>query len=174
MAEPTKAWEQNLVNTRAPRIPVRPNALTGKEVRVKCYVYSGIPGSGKSTLVRERHPGVVVCSADDFFVVEGEYRFDPRSLPAAHGACLRKFVNALEVGHEVVADNTATTVAEVAPYAALALAYGYDLLVVTVHCDPEVAAARNTHGVPAVACRAMADRLAKRELPPWWPTENIG
>jgi hypothetical protein len=39
MAEPTKAWEQNLVNTRAPRISVRLNALTGKGATREDRIY---------------------------------------------------------------------------------------------------------------------------------------
>lgn len=69
---------------------------------------------------------------------------------------------------DVVVDNTNTTVAEIAPYAALALAYGHELEIVTLDCDPAIGAKRNTHGVPLAACNAMHLRLADRQLPPWW------
>jgi hypothetical protein len=143
---------------------------------MKVYIYSGVPGSGKSTLVREHHAGAIVCSADHHFTDDdGVYRFDPTQLPEAHGACLRKFAGYAAIGGpgdpDLVVDNTNTTVAEIAPYAALALAYGHELLVVTVECDPAVAAARNTHGVPEAAVKRMAASLAARQLPPWWKHE---
>lgn len=139
---------------------------------MKVVIYSGVPGSGKSTLAAKEHPGAPVCSADHFFERDSVYAFNPARLPEAHAACLRKFVELVQAGGwpVIVVDNTNTTAAEVAPYAALALAYDYALEIVTVHCDPDVAAARNTHGVPVHAVRAMATRLAERALPPWWPT----
>jgi predicted kinase len=139
-------------------------------------ILRGIPGSGKSTWTRENAPGAVVCSADHFFEVSGEYKFDPRQLPAAHGACIRKFVGAVsDPRNTVVVDNTSTSVAEVSPYASLALAYGHDLRIVTLRVDPETAHARNVHGVGIEGIRAMARRLEEStgQLPPWWPEEVI-
>lgn len=140
-------------------------------------ILCGIPGAGKSTLRAHTYAGVPVCSADDYFVEDGVYRFDPSKLPAAHAACLRRFVYLLTERQEditdIVVDNTNTTVAEIAPYAALALAYGYTLDIVTVECDPEVAFTRQTHGVPLAAIQAMAKRLSARDLPPWWPHRRV-
>lgn len=138
-------------------------------------ILRGIPGSGKSTLARGlAHDGVVVVSADDYFVgSDGSYKFDPKKLPAAHGDCLRRFVTHLDANHRgVVVDNTNTTAVEVAPYAALALAYGRDLRIITVVCDPVIAAARNIHGVSLDAVKAMHNRLMCAEFPPWWPHEE--
>lgn len=153
---------------------------------MKVTIYSGVPGSGKSTIIRRDHPGAIVCSADHWYERNGSYLedFNPAELPKAHGACLLKFARALEHGfsvlgatdaltYEIVVDNTNTTAVEIAPYAALALAYGANLEIVTVQCDPEVAAARNSHGVPRASVLAMADRIAKRDLPPWWPHRVI-
>lgn len=141
---------------------------------MKATIYCGVPGAGKTTCVDINHPFTTVHSADHYFMsADGEYKFDASKLPQAHAACLRGFVGSLMMGEDVVVDNTNTTVAEIAPYAALALAYGYDLLIRTVECDPDVAAARNVHGVPVTAVRAMADRLAKRELLPWWRHEVV-
>lgn len=142
---------------------------------MKVIILSGIPGAGKSTYAERRYPDAYVVSADSYFMVDGEYRFDPAGLPAAHGACLRDFTRALQA-HEhatLVVDNTNISVAEIAPYAALALAYGADLRIVTVNADPENAWARNVHGVPAQSIRRMFDALNKRELPPWWPVEHV-
>jgi predicted kinase len=143
-----------------------------KTVIIMC----GISGSGKSTRAAKFYPKAMVVSADHFFMVDGEYRFDPSKLPQAHGACLRNFVMCLQGDADmVVVDNTNTTVAEVAPYAALALAYGYDLKVEILKVDVETAAARNLHGVPKAGIVKMAERLEalKDSLPPWWPCEEV-
>lgn len=135
---------------------------------------SGIPGSGKSTYVKEQMPDAVVCSADHFFMKNGRYDFNPALLGQAHAACLKKFAEALQSGApEVVVDNTNISTLELAPYVALAAAYGVHCAVITVHCHPEVAHSRNTHGVPLHAVQRMAEALQKRELPPYWDVEVV-
>lgn len=138
-------------------------------------ILAGVSGSGKSTIAAMCRGEVV--SADHFFLdKEGVYQFDPAKLPEAHGWCLRRFVALLQdCTASVVVDNTNTTVAELAPYAALALAYGYDLRIVIVECDPRIAFERNKHGVPLASVEAQASRLAclAASLPPWWPVEVI-
>lgn len=137
-------------------------------------ILAGVPGSGKSTYVNNLGLSrESVVSADNYFVgSDGEYRFDPTKLGAAHGDCLRGFVSALMKGMAtVVVDNTNTTAIEMAPYVALAAAYGYMVEIVRFSCDPAVAAERNVHGVPERAVRAMADRLDRTfqdGLPPFW------
>lgn len=139
-------------------------------------ILQGISGSGKSTVASKLAPPEAVCSADDTFMVEGKYVFNPARLPEAHGNCLKKFVALLTgpVKCGIVVDNTNTTVAEIAPYVALAQAYGRDVTIVTVPCDPLVAAKRNTHGVPETACIAMWQRIEQtnKTLPPWWKRVN--
>lgn len=136
-------------------------------------IMRGVPGSGKSTYTKGRRK----VSADSFFEVDGEYRFDPRLLPHAHGKCLRDFIDLCRnpEGDELVVDNTGTTIAEIAPYAATALAYGHSIKIITLECDPEVAAARNVHGVPRAAVIAMHKRLQEdtAKIPPWWPHEIV-
>ena len=132
-------------------------------------VLRGVPGSGKSTLVRKEFNGAKTVSADDFFVVEGEYRFDPTKLPLAHQACFRGFVEACLFGTPlIVVDNTSTTAMEASPYVLCGETYGYKVEVVTLHCDPKVAASRNLHGVPEAAVLRMDERLRGEFIPPWW------
>jgi len=74
--------------------------------------------------------------------------------------------------------HTNTTVAEAAPYAALALAYGYELKIVIFNVqyrDIEKIAARNTHAVPVKTIFGQWHRISKlkNELPPYWPVENV-
>lgn len=139
---------------------------------MKVTILRGVPGSGKSTYVARNFAAAAWYSADNFFINDkGVYVFDPPKLPQAHGRCLKEFVQHLErrTGVDAVIDNTNTTAVEVAPYAALALAYGHELEIVTLQCDPIVAWGRNTHGVPVEAVKAMHRRLTEAQLMPWWP-----
>ena len=144
-------------------------------------ILQGVPGSGKSFYANEfvarTQAKSVVCSADDYFYQLGggtKYAFDARQLGAAHGACFRKFIASVQEGVEVVVvDNTNTTVSEISPYVLGGEAYGYEVEIIRVLCDPEVAAARNTHKVPEKAIRAMADRIASCSCPPWWKVTTV-
>jgi hypothetical protein len=107
----------------------------------------------------------------------GEYAFDPARLGECHAICLRTFVELVRSPGNlpVVVDNTNTTIAEIAPYAALALAYGHDLEIVLLQASPGIAAARNIHGVPESTVRQMATRAGATywRLPPWWPKSIV-
>lgn len=147
---------------------------------MRVTILQGIPGAGKSSLIPFKNSLNVnkrVVSADAYFTdAEGNYRFDPTKLPQAHARCLREYTTLLtllnsEPQAEIVVDNTNTTVAEVAPYYALAQAYGYAVRIVYLPCYPEVAAARNLHGVTREGCERMAATIQQRwerECPIWW------
>jgi predicted kinase len=145
-------------------------------MKMVVVVMRGVSGSGKSTYIKNNYPGAIVCSADDYFVQNGSYQFDAAKLPQAHGACLRKFVDVLAVNANnvlhptVVVDNTNCGVDEVAPYAALASAYGYELRVVTLLVDPSVAHSRNVHGVKLETVQNQYKRLyaGTRAMPDRW------
>lgn len=144
----------------------------------KLIILRGLPGSGKSTLQKRDYPDAVVASADQFFMVDGEYRFNPARLPEAHGTCCRTVIGALQVESPlIVVDNTAISVVEIAPYVLLAQAYGYDAEIITLCCDPAVAAARNLHGVPvSVIVNKIAPAMVAAEaaFPPWWQHRMVG
>ncbi len=153
-------------------------------------ILSGVSGSGKSTYARKLwnalEPGnyCKVVSADDFFMRDGHYIFDPKRLSDAHGKCFRDFIAALNSNEGfkpeydlVVVDNTNTTVSEVSPYILGAQAYGWDVEILTVMCrtdeDVKVCASRNSHGVPSDVVFAQHNRLCARELMPWWKNTTM-
>jgi len=137
------------------------------------FIVRGLPGSGKSTVAEAL--GDIVRAADDFFMVDGEYRFDPRQLPQAHAAC-QSAVNGdlIESGAAVVA-NTFTSRWEFAAYLSIAESHGARIVVVDTFdagMTDEELASKNVHGVPVEAIRAMrqrweADWRAGDPRPPW-------
>jgi predicted kinase len=115
----------------------------------RVFVLQGPQGSGKSTFTRNfRH--AVICSADAFFIgPDGVYKHVEADLKHAHAWCLRRFVEAVRDGQElVIVDNTNAQKWEMGPYVALARAYDYEVETHTFMVDPKVAFERNVHNVP--------------------------
>ena len=90
------------------------------------YITRGISGSGKSTLAKTLAPKENIFSTDDFFMVDGEYRFDPKKLGEYHKKNQQRVEEALKKGiSPIVVDNTNTQGWEIKPYVELADKYGY-------------------------------------------------
>lgn len=124
------------------------------------YILRGISGSGKSTYTKANFPNAFVASADNFFVKDDVYTFDPTKLGNAHAWCFRQFEDALQRGDDaVVVDNTNTKLWEFKSYVETAAKYGYDVKVIRLAVDPLIAAARNLHGVPAEKVQQMQNRF---------------
>lgn len=142
------------------------------------YIMRGIPGAGKTTWARENLPDAHILSADDYFVDGGVYRFDPSKLGAAHDHCFRscmllmsKFAAAhldLTDGPDIVIDNTNIKAWEIAPYVALASAYGWQHQIVTIYADILKATDRNVHGVSRYRIMQMWGNMNREELPSHW------
>lgn len=141
-------------------------------------IMRGVPGSGKSTYQAKRVPGYhVVCSTDDHpGLYDEDGKFHPELLGEAHASNLRNFIyhivesNTRYDSTTVVVDNTNITVAELAPYVQIALAYGKEVTVITLMGDPDIAARRNVHGVPENRVFSMYDMLIKEtdNFPKFW------
>ena len=133
-------------------------------------IMRGLPGSGKSTVVRliqHVYFKAVVCSADDYFLnPQGSYIFDQGKIKAAHEACQAKALQACESGvSPVVIDNTCVRRWEMVHYAKLADAHRYVVIVLEPQTpwkhDPAELAKRNKHGVTE---EILAQKLASFEL----------
>ena len=134
---------------------------------------SGVPGSGKTTWAHEHKPNALVISADDYFVVNGVYRYASNESHEAHVECMGMFLDAIDDGKEIVIDNTNTSVAEVSPYYMVACASGYQSTLVTLHCDPDLAFSRCVHNVPRDVIVRMHDKIKFRRLPLTWRSLEI-
>ena len=95
------------------------------------YLLRGLPGSGKSTLVREI--GDAFVEADMFFNVNGEYKFDGSKIKEAHAWCKSTVREWMEINDNtwgiefanIAVSNTFTQEWEMEDYYKLAEEYGY-------------------------------------------------
>lgn len=139
---------------------------------MKVIIMRGAPGSGKSYWIANNAPEAAVCSADNYFKINGEYRFDPARLPNAHDQCLKHFLKIAYAGRiEIVVDNTNTKVFEIAPYYRTAEVYGYDVEIVWMIAPPEKCKERNTHNVPPHVIDSMISGV--EALPSWWKVRVV-
>lgn len=131
-------------------------------------IMRGLPGSGKSYLAAalSKVPGTPVApvfSTDDFFMVDGQYRFDPKALGKNHAANLARATDAMSAGiQHIIIDNTNTQAWEAREYVRNAERHGYVVQFIEPRTewakDPEECARRNSHGVPLDAIRGMLAR----------------
>lgn len=122
------------------------------------FIIRGVSGAGKTTLAAVLQDGSAPtyhAEADQFFMVNGEYRFNPTMLRQAHADCLTRVGAAMECGDytQVIVSNTFTRVWEFQPYLDLARARGWRVSV--IHIETRHA---NTHGVPEQSVQQMLDR----------------
>ena len=113
----------------------------------------GLPGSGKTTLAKLIARDAPHYEADQFFMVNGEYRYDAAAIKAAHVWCQRQTENALADGNSCIVSNTFTRRWEMEPYYAMAEKHG--AAVVEAVCRGKWP---NVHGVPDEVIAKMAAR----------------
>lgn len=101
-----------------------------------------------------------IHSTDEYFMRDGVYRFNPKLLGKNHNANYKAFRTSLTDGIPIViCDNTNTQRKEWGKYAREAEQQGYIVVHATLpHPHPDVAAKRNTHGVPKDAIERMISR----------------
>jgi len=120
----------------------------------------GLPGSGKSTFAKSL--GGIHIEADQYFMENGEYKFDAAKLKYAHQYCQKQTqawmshdgtqVNA----DKIIVSNTFTMEWEMVPYFGLAKDYGYQLVCLVVENRH---GGVNEHGVPADKLEQMKNRF---------------
>lgn len=119
----------------------------------KIIILRGPSGSGKSTYIQKHFSSALVCSADHFFMKNGEYVFEPAKIGEAHSMCMAKFISAT-IGTTpeslIVVDNTNIKLWEFFNYYHIGRLLGFELEIHSLFysADREVCKARNQHSVP--------------------------
>lgn len=140
-------------------------------------IFRGIPGSGKSTMIERMYSPLerVVVSADHYFMVNGEYRFDRSKLQEAHKQCLSRYLSLVQhirssqlEGRYIIVDNTNTTLLEFGTYARIAEALDIPFTIVQIECDVLKAFNRCVHNVPYESILRMANNLRMNPVPDYW------
>lgn len=124
------------------------------------FLIRGLPGSGKSTLAKSI--GGIHIEADQYFMENGEYKFDGSKIKLAHNYCQSQTQAWMSTNGEqvnvdrIIVSNTFTQEWEMKPYYELAEKYGYkvfSLIVENRHGGV------NEHGVPEDKLEQMKNRF---------------
>jgi len=120
-------------------------------------IVRGIPGSGKSKFATQLAPNINICTADDFFMIDGKYCWKPNNVKKAHQWCQEKAETLMKKGSSpVVVANTSTTEKELQPYYDLAERYKYTVFSVIVENRH---GGVNQHDVPEETLLKMRERF---------------
>ena len=129
------------------------NILKEEKETAELILVRGIPGSGKTTYVKNNLKGHRHYEADMFFNKDGKYDFDKNKLGKAHNWCFNQTKKDLENGKKVVVSNTFTTAKEVNKYLKLAKDLNKKVKVIRTTGNY-----KNIHDVP----KESIDRMKKR------------
>jgi hypothetical protein len=124
------------------------------------YLIRGVSGAGKSTFAQQLWgAGIVykVFEADDWFHKDGEYKFHPSGLRAAHQACQENTRHCLSLGHSAAVSNTSTTEFEVLVYETIAKECNANFISVIVENRHNGV---NIHNVPEDKLKQMKERFS--------------
>ena len=127
------------------------------------YIVRGISGSGKSALARKianlhSLEGKVakVFETDNYFMENGEYKFDATKLHRNHQKCFNDFLDALNDRHVdvVIVANTFTRKWEYVNYSDAAKDSGYEVTMLIANGNY-----KNVHNVPDEVVQKMKNRF---------------
>lgn len=111
---------------------------------------AGIP-SGKAD-------SAPVCTADDYHMVDGEYKWNPKKVGFAHKLCQEKCEKAMIANEpRIIVANTSTTEKEMQPY--IDMAEKYDYMVISLIVENRHGG-KNSHGVPEETLEKMENRFS--------------
>lgn len=113
----------------------------------------GAAGQGKSTYAKSlnlKHH----FEADDYFIIDGKYIFNPKLLPQAHAQCLNKTIEAMKTGEDIVVANTFCRKWEMEKYIEAAKENGYSVEIKVMTGNYQ-----NVHNVPAEVVQRQKDRF---------------
>jgi len=121
-------------------------------------IVRGLPGSGKTTFVKEVLKPDYHHEADFYFYnSEGDYKFDASKLNEAHKLCYEAIEIAMEEEfRNISVSNTFTTEKELKPYLELASYYGYKVFSIIIENRNDNI---SVHNVPEETIQKMKNRF---------------
>lgn len=132
-------------------------------------ILRGVSGCGKSKLAQylcwlnsgdfldNYDYGTVVCTADDYHIVNGEYLWKPEKAGYAHNSCFEKFKKAVEEKVSlVILANTSTQEYEFQKYIDYAEQNNYTVFSLIVENRHE---GKDSHNVPEETLQRQEDNL---------------
>tara|TARA_Y100001972_G_C7574771_1_gene288432 strand:+ start:77 stop:553 length:477 start_codon:yes stop_codon:yes gene_type:complete len=139
----------------------------------------GLSGAGKTTIAQTiagfasyNNVSVSIHETDQYFMVDGEYRFDPSLLGENHQKNLESFCKSIDDGtHIVINSNTNNQHWEYNDYVKYAVENGYNVQIMDLYdngLSDEQLDERNLHGFPVdkyQVCRDRYERTYYEELP---------
>lgn len=142
--------------------------------KVRLIIAVGMPEWKRDEFIRElqtRMKGqLAVCAADNFFIVDGVYKFDPTLLTRAHAKCQSDAYNALRAGKTVLIANTNCELRHIKEYsnAGSRLRFNEPTIVIKfMPSSPSSAVAlgiNNTKKIPASVYSTVYDKMQTLEL----------
>lgn len=123
------------------------------------YLVRGISGAGKSTFAQDLAAGrgITCCEADQYFMSDDVYDFDPAELPSAHADCQYRTKLELMLGKSVVVSNTSTTEKEVKVYHNIAKECNANFVSLIVE---NRSGTMSVHDVPPEVLKKQKDRFS--------------
>lgn len=127
------------------------------------YIIRGVSGSGKSTLAKKiaslhelENKKCVILETDNYFMVDGEYKFDATKLHQNHQKCFNDFLTALNDRHVdvIIVANTFTRKWEYVNYSDAAKDSGYEVTMLIANGNY-----KNVHNVPDDVVQKMKNRF---------------
>jgi predicted kinase len=119
------------------------------------YLLRGLPGAGKSTIGKNLKS--INFEADEYFIKNGVYKFDPTKIKDAHKWCQNKVKNCMIEGiKDISVSNTFTQEWEMQAYVDMASDYGYMVFSIIVENRH---GGKNVHNVPTETLEKMKNRF---------------
>lgn len=128
-------------------------------------IVRGLPGSGKTTfseMLTKRMQDCVHLESDQYFMKDGEYKFDINKLHQAHKTCQQNVKRYMESNQDtIIVSNTSTKESEVDVYYELAKYYGYEVFCIIMENRH---GGINTHNVPQETLERMKYNLKNNQI----------